>query len=58
MKLSSADTCYNQELEYLTADPTVRFMKYQVASHKEFREDKGKHQTRLSPSELKSHVTH
>lgn len=58
MKLSSTGICYNQVLEYLTANPTVQFIKYQISSHNEFQEDKGKHQTQLSPSELKSNVTH
>lgn len=57
MKLSSTDVCYNQVLEYFTADTTVQFIKYQIASHNEFREDNGKHQAQLSPSELKSTLT-
>lgn len=48
MKLSSTGIHYNQVCEYLTEDPTVQFIKYQRASHNEFREDKGKHHSTLT----------
>lgn len=48
MKLSSTGVCYNHVLAYFTADTVMQFMKYQIASHNEFREQKGKYQTQLT----------
>ena len=48
MKLSSTGVCYNQVLAYFTTDTIVQFMKYRIASHNEFREEKGKYPTQLT----------
>lgn len=42
MELSSSGVCYNQVLVHFTADTIMQFMKYQIASHNEFREEKGR----------------
>lgn len=54
MKLSSTGVCYNQVLAYFTADTIMQFMKYQIASHNEFREEKGKYQTQLTSCNRKA----
>lgn len=54
MKLSSTGVCYNQVLAYFTADTIMQFMKYQIASHNEFREEKGKYQTQLTSRNRKA----
>lgn len=48
VKLSSTGVCYDQVLAYFTADTIMQFMKYQIASHNEIREEKGKYQTKLT----------